>query len=357
MRRRTALVAAAAAGAALVVVGAAVMLPASTTDPRTELEARFPSASATSAQQPSPLPSVQPLEILSQERLSERTTRFRLGTDLVPAQETDDGPSAVVTLPQDYDPARELPVVYLLGGTSPGESPMSWHDAAAAEQAAGDLQAILVAVDDGSYGWYTDWTGSPDTARGWRTHHLEQVIPWVDQRYATAEGPGARAIVGASAGGFGALSYAEQRPDLFGAAASFSGLLSLSAAQDRGLILEEARAAAGSPDALFGDGSRTTQADWDAHDPSLATASLADRPVWLYSGSSEPFEARLQRTTQEFAQRAEASGAVVESRTYEQLIDDGAPMPAGTCSAGHEWTCWSMALHDLAPELQEFFDR
>ncbi|EME37272.1 hypothetical protein C884_01780 [Kocuria palustris PEL] len=319
-------------------------------------QARFPSPGET-AQPAATLPEPGMPEILEEQRLSDRTTRYRLSSELVPAEQTQDGPSAVVTLPRDYDETRDYPVVYLLTGTDAGASPRDWYDRAALEDSLGDLQAITVALDDGAYGWYTDWTGPTSQPQGWRTHHLEEVLPWVDQRYPTIASPEGRAVVGASAGGYGAMAYAEARPDLFGAAVSMSGLLSFDATADRKLLLGEAEAATGEGSDLFGDGQRTTRADWESHDPSRHTQPLSGMPIWLYSGSGEEFEAQLQKTTAAFETSAESSGARVSASTYEQMIEDGAPMPAGTCSAGHEWTCWSMALRSVSPQLQEHFDR
>lgn len=354
--RRDRILIAGTALAVALVLGLAAVGIARRDSVRAELEARFP-ARADHAQPAAQLPEPAMPEVLEQQRLSERTTRYRLSSAVVPADQTSDGPSVVVTLPQDYDESREYPVVYLLTGTDAGASPQDWYDRAALEDSLGDLQAIAVALDDGAYGWYTDWTGPTPEPQGWRTHHLEEVLPWVDQRYPTIAAPAGRAVVGASAGGYGAVTYAEQRPDLFGAAVSMSGLLSFEATAERELVLGEAAAATGGGSNLFGDGQRTTRADWDSHDPSLHTQSLTGMPIWLYSGSGEEFEARLQETTATFEASARSSRAAVRSSTYEQLIDDGSRMPAGTCSAGHEWTCWSMALVSVAPQLQDHFDR
>lgn len=360
-RRRTGsarLVAAVAAAAIAVVLAVAIAAAvlARREAVRDDLEARFPRPGE-AAQPAAALPEPRMPEVLDEQRLSERTVRYRLSSELVPAALTQDGPSAVVTLPVGYDPSRRYPVVYLLTGTDAGSSPRDWHDLAAVEDSLGGLQAIAVALDDGSYGWYTDWSGPTQEPQGWRSHHLKEVLPWVDERFPTIASPAGRAVVGASAGGFGAMTYAEQRPDLFGAAVSMSGLLSFESRTERRLVLDESAAATGSGSDLFGDGTRTTRSDWDAHDPSLHTQALNGMPIWVYSGSGEEFEAQLQSTSEAFAERARDSGASVRTSTYEQLIDDGARMPAGTCSAGHEWACWSMALSSAAPQLQDHFAR
>lgn len=310
---------------------------------------------AASAVPPAPVASFGPLEVTDRQVLSQRTTLYSLSTPLVAIPETTDGPTVVVTVPEGYDPSQRYPVLYLLTGTAEGESPASWYDDAAVEDATAGLDAIVVALDDGWFGWYTDWTDPGDEPRAWRTFHLEQMIPWVDATFPTIDAPSGRAVAGASAGGFGAMTYAELRPDLFGAAASFSGLLSWRIPEQRQDVLAEAYDASGSAHALFGNGERTTQADWDAHDPSLKTDSLSGKELWVYSGSGDDYEAQLQQTSQEFAQAATASGAQVTERTYEDLNDDGANTPAGVCTNGHEWACWSMSLQDWVPDLQTFF--
>ncbi|MDO5618550.1 alpha/beta hydrolase [Kocuria sp.] len=312
---------------------------------------------AATAVPPATAPSFGPARVTDQEPLSDRTTLYWLSTPLVTMPESADGPTVMVTLPDGYNPSRHYPVLYLLTGTAEGEAPESWYDEASVEDATTGLDAIVVALDDGWYGWYTDWTVPGDEPQAWRTFHLEQMIPWVDATFPTITSPSGRAVAGASAGGFGAMTYAEVRPDLFGVAASFSGLLSFHIPEERQDVLAEAYEASGSPHALFGDGERTTQADWDAHDPSLHTESLRGKPLWIYSGSGNDYEASLQETSDTFAAAARTSGAHVTERTYAELNNDGAYAPAGICTEGHEWECWSMALYDWTPELQGYFDQ
>lgn len=52
-------------------------------------------------------------------------------------------------------------------------------------------------------------------------------MPWIDHRYRTIPSRSGRAIVGISQGGFGSMSYAARHPDLYHAAASFSGAVDI----------------------------------------------------------------------------------------------------------------------------------
>ena len=61
----------------------------------------------------------------------------------------------------------------------------------------------------------------------WETFHIQQLIPWIDDRYRVDPSRAARAIAGLSMGGFGAMSYAARHPDLFSWAGSFSGAVDI----------------------------------------------------------------------------------------------------------------------------------
>jgi Putative esterase len=63
---------------------------------------------------------------------------------------------------------------------------------------------------------------SPGTGR-YHSYLCDEVVPWVDARYRTLDGPGHRAITGKSSGGFGAMITPMLRPDLFGALATHAG--------------------------------------------------------------------------------------------------------------------------------------
>jgi hypothetical protein len=138
-----------------------------------------------------------------------------------------------VYLPPGYDaePDRRYPSVYVIQGytghlamwanRSPYRQP--FPETADAVFAGGEAPpAIVVYVDAWTAYGGSQFVDSPGTGR-YHSYLCEEVVPWVDARYRTLDGPGRRAIMGKSSGGFGALITPMLRPDLFGALASHAG--------------------------------------------------------------------------------------------------------------------------------------
>lgn len=131
-----------------------------------------------------------------------------------------------VLLPDGFDPAQCHPVLYLLHGH--GDAYNTW-----AKQSNGDVQDVargfagIIVMPEGDHGWYTNWWNGGARSPAWESYHLDELIPLVEQRLKICPGRENRAIAGLSMGGEGAIYYAEERPGYFGAAASFSGVLSI----------------------------------------------------------------------------------------------------------------------------------
>lgn len=302
----------------------------------------------------SPVPeSIDALKVTEEQALGERTTRYFVETDLVPRDQLTDGrPSVVVTLPLDYDPELDYPVLYLLHGTD--DSAVTWFQKGAVETVMAGLEAIVVQVEGGETGWYTDWSVEADESRYWRSHHLDQVVPWVDERFGTITESGGRAIAGTSAGGYGAISYAQQRPETFGTALSFSGVLSLESPQVREMAGGEFARATGNGNDVLGDGRETTEEQWQDADPGLHVGRLENTAVAVYRGSGDRYESQIADTAEVFLDRAQEEGIDVESYRYEELFEEEDPMPNGSrCTGGHEWSCWSGSLEHATPWIQE----
>jgi S-formylglutathione hydrolase FrmB len=172
---------------------------------------------------PQPGPPNPPLKLISDKRMDARlhelTFKTRYLNDTTPAR---------VLLPAGYDPSssRRYPVLYLLHGCC--DDWRSWTDKGAAEKLTAKLPLIVVMPDASARntqdGWYSDWynDGSFGNPR-WESYHIGQLIPWVDSHYRTVASRSGRAVAGLSMGGFGAMTYASRHPDLFVAAAAFSG--------------------------------------------------------------------------------------------------------------------------------------
>ena len=137
-----------------------------------------------------------------------------------------------IYLPEGYDPAAPTGYesLYLLHGAGESvDAARAWshpdHGQIGAIVDASPYAGVVIMPEGGRAGWYTDWV-EPDRAGhrfGWQTFHLDQLRPWVDRHLRTRTDRDSRAVAGLSMGGHGALSYAAQRPELFSAAASFSG--------------------------------------------------------------------------------------------------------------------------------------
>jgi S-formylglutathione hydrolase FrmB len=135
------------------------------------------------------------------------------------------GPAGVrVLLPNGYDPsaATHYPVLYLLHGGF--GSYTDWTTFGNIEPLTTSLPLIVVMPEAGEGGWYTNWdnfgAGGPPE---WQTFHINQLIPWIDSNFDTIASKAGRAIAGLSMGGFGAMSYAAEYPNLFTSASSYSG--------------------------------------------------------------------------------------------------------------------------------------
>jgi enterochelin esterase family protein len=147
------------------------------------------------------------------------------------------GDSAVrrvaVWLPPSYARAvtRRYPVIYWLAGFSgTGESLFHgrpWQPGLGERLdrlvGAGAMGEVIVVAPDG----FTRWGGSQyldsPVHGGHGTHLVRELVPEIDRRFRTFATRDARAIGGASSGGFGALVHAMRHPEVFSAVASHAG--------------------------------------------------------------------------------------------------------------------------------------
>ncbi|HEX8748667.1 MAG TPA: alpha/beta hydrolase-fold protein [Pyrinomonadaceae bacterium] len=136
-------------------------------------------------------------------------------------------------LPPGYDGGRErrFPVVYCLTGfTGRGQMLLNMQPftPGLAERMdalieRGAITEMIVVMPD----CFTRLGGSQyinSTATGrYEDYLIEEIVPFVDEHFRTIAEAGARAVMGKSSGGYGALVHAMRHADVFGLAASHSG--------------------------------------------------------------------------------------------------------------------------------------
>ncbi len=128
-----------------------------------------------------------------------------------------------VYLPPEYEPARRYPSVYF----GDGGDYLNFAQATTIFDnliAAGAIPpSIAVFVDPSvEHGRLIDYDLNPRYV----AFVCDELVAWIDARYATHDRPDQRAIAGASFGGLIALSIAHERPDVFRLVASQSGFVS-----------------------------------------------------------------------------------------------------------------------------------
>ena len=264
------------------------------------------------------------------------------------------GPHRVrVTLPTSYfdSTSARYPVLYLLHGGAGGNAAQWTTGGGAVEPITAGQPLITVMPDGGKVGWYTNWVDQSRGAQAWRDFHVDQLIPWIDANLRTIASKGGRAIAGLSMGGFGAVRYAQDRPDLFAYAGSFSGAVDLGDYGTRFVIGEQAMQNGYSPAALFGNPFPPFDAGWTAVNPVNRAGLLQGVDVSLYVGSGigpwDVLEGTMARSAESLHDAMEAAGV---PHFYWNYGRPGPSAPYG-CDGGHNFGCWNFALNDALPRI------
>ena len=137
-----------------------------------------------------------------------------------------------IYLPPSYDthPERRYPVAFVLTGFT-GRGRMLLNDSpwspALDERmdrliTAGSAEMILVMPDCFTRYGGSQYLNSGATGR-YEDHLIEELVPFVDQRYRTLAAREHRGVVGKSSGGYGAIVQAMRHPEIFGAVGCHSG--------------------------------------------------------------------------------------------------------------------------------------
>jgi enterochelin esterase-like enzyme len=151
---------------------------------------------------------------------------------------------AVVYLPAGYRGGTSRhPVVYFLHGLPANPSSYQANSFVAGAAPGGRQGAIVVAPQgaraDGSDREYLDWDANED----WPQALTHDLVRCIDRRYRTIAHRNGRALIGLSAGGYGAFNIGLRALNTFGAIESWSGYFAATdPAGDRVLDLGSAQA-------------------------------------------------------------------------------------------------------------------
>ncbi len=137
----------------------------------------------------------------------------------------------IVYLPPDYDENKSYPSDYVLTGFT-GRGRMLLNDSAFTPNFAermdklistGKIKPMIAVLPD----CFTHYGGSQyinSSATGdYEDYLINEIVPFVDENFRTIKDKSARAVMGKSSGGYGALIMAMRHSDVFGLACSTSG--------------------------------------------------------------------------------------------------------------------------------------
>lgn len=292
---------------------------------------------------PSP---IDPPEVIEDRQVSDRQLEITFRTPAL-----DHTTTVRVLLPDDFDPsgAVRYPVLYLLHGG--GDDFRSWTDKGDAAAATAGLPLIVVMPDNHRYGNYVDWynAGAGGSPR-WETFIIGQLVPWVDANLPTVGTRDGRAVAGLSMGGGGAMGYASRHPDLFTAAAAFSGAVDTNTIPVQLLVETSGVEDGHAPGAVHGH-RIDNEIRWRGHNPWDLAPNLDGLLLHLRTGNGlpggpggdigDPVEAACHQMMTNLHQRLSAFG-------IEHVWDDYG-------AGGHNWWYWQRGLRQLLPDLMDRF--
>jgi S-formylglutathione hydrolase FrmB len=276
-----------------------------------------------------------PLRLLGVKHLDSRLEQLTFRTPVV------SGATDVrVLLPAGYaaHSRQRYPVLYLLHGALDDET--SWTVKGDAEAITARYPLIVVMPDSGTSGGYTNWfnngAGGPPE---WETYHIDELLPWIDAHLRTEAGRAERAVAGLSMGGGGAMVYAARHPDLFAAAASFSGAVDTNNPLDIAVT----------SDIVWGPRA-TQEVRWRAHNPWDLAGNLKGANLTIRTGNGQtggpygggdPVEVVVHQMSISFHHR-------LQQLRISSVFDDYGP-------GGHDWPYWERDLRQTLPTLMSVF--
>lgn len=243
------------------------------------------------------------------------------------------------------------PVVYLLHGANDKKDYESWTSYTDVERFTRDKQAIVVMPSADPNGYYSNWWNHGKGTPAWQTFHLDELRQILERGYHAGT---QRAIAGLSMGGYGAMRYAEQRPGMFQAAASYSGIVNTTFPLVPQALQLSWITHGLDPDALWGD-PKHQRPIWEAHNPAANLTALRGTRLFLSSGDGR---AGLFDANKRHFDAVEAIMGVVSKTFSAGLQAANIPVRTDYYGAGtHSWAYWQRELHHSWPLLTQGFTK
>jgi S-formylglutathione hydrolase FrmB len=225
-------------------------------------------------------------------------------------------------LPTGYEIGdKEYPVLYLLHGNA--QNYQSWANngkiqaTADALIASGEIPAVVIVMPDAGTSWYVDRKEKMETAI------LKELMPEVEKNLRTLTTREGRYIAGLSMGGFGAMRFAMQYPEMFSAAALLSPAI-YDPAPPESSSLRRVN--------VFGAPNFDT-AIWKTYNyPALWDAYIAKKlpvPMYINSGDDDNFMIEYDATV-----------------FYSLLRKNKQPAELRIVNGAHDWPVWSSTIGD-----------
>jgi diacylglycerol O-acyltransferase / trehalose O-mycolyltransferase len=229
-------------------------------------------------------------------------------------------------------PDATWPVLYLLHGATDDHA--TWTERTDVAELTEGFDLLVVMPDAGEWGWYSDWwNGGSGGPPAWETFHLTELREILERDWRASD---RRMVAGLSMGGFGAMHYATAHPELFRAAASFSGVVDPVGSDFRGY-----------DSMLWGD--RIEQADiWAAHDTLAMAEALAGKRLFLSWQDGRPGPLDPPEVTHDDLEAWIAPQNEVFLARLEEL---GFPVTVESGPGTHSWPYWERSLRQALPLL------
>lgn len=176
------------------------------------------------------------------------------------------------------------PSLILLNGALGNEDGVGWLNNSTAEQFFADKNVTVVLPTGGRFSFYTDWQ-TPDPVLGmnrWQTYLTRELPAAIDSAYGSN---GHRGIAGLSMSGGPALDLAIQAPEVFDAAASFSGCPAPSHPLATAGISAMIASGLNNPFNMWGP---PGSPGWREHDPAVNVERLRGTGLYVSASQGNP---------------------------------------------------------------------